>query len=74
MEIRNQRLYVVIHIVKWTLLILEVVLSVVVLGITGSAASGFRNDLKCDVPNKLGYNIATVCTLIVVFRGEQTLN
>lgn len=44
----------------WILLALELILTIAITGITGSAATGFRDDLHCDVPDKLNYNLALV--------------
>lgn len=58
--IRNDRLRDVLNIAVWILVGLEVILSIVVLGITAAAANGFKTQLQCDSPDKLNYNIAAV--------------
>ena len=59
-SIESGRIYQLVRTAGWVLLALETVLAIVVIGVTGSAATGFRNDLHCDVPDKLNYNLAVV--------------
>ena len=56
----SDRVHQVIRTVGWVLLALESVLAIVVTGVTGSAATGFRDNLHCDAPDKLNYNLALV--------------
>jgi hypothetical protein len=51
-----------LNIAIWVLVSLELVLSLVVIGITAARARRFTNDLGCNSPNKLNYNIAAVST------------
>ncbi|KAF2094499.1 hypothetical protein NA57DRAFT_60540 [Rhizodiscina lignyota] len=79
--IRDERLRDVLNIAILVFLLLAVVLSIVVIGITAAAANGFKNDLGCDSPGKLDYNIAAgVITFIILptllllhhcFRGSR---
>lgn len=56
----GKHLQTVLNRVVWGLLALTVILSIVTTGISGSAATGFRNNLHCNVPDKLNYNLAVV--------------
>lgn len=43
---------------------LELIICIIILGITGSAADGMKNDLGlANIPGKLGYNIGIVRAL-----------
>lgn len=45
----------------WILEIIELIMSIIILGITSSASSGMTDDLGFkSIPGKLGYNIAVV--------------
>jgi len=50
-----------LKVASWILEFLELLLSVIILGITGSAAQGMKSDLGFpNIPGKLAYNIAIV--------------
>lgn len=56
----GSRSRIVLNRIGWGLVALEVVLAIVVTGITASAATGFRDSLHCSIPDKLNYNLAVV--------------
>lgn len=57
----DNRVWERLKIAFWILEFLELLLCIIILGITGSAAEGMKNDLRLpNIPGKLGYNIAIV--------------
>ncbi len=57
---QSDRLRDALKLIAIFLVVLEVILSIVVVGITAASAHGFQHDLQCDSPSKLNYNIAAV--------------
>ena len=61
MQYSNRKAFKRVRTWFWIFEILELLLSIAILGVTGSAAQGLKDDLNFpSPPSKLSYNIALV--------------
>jgi hypothetical protein len=62
----SRKIFKRLRLAFWIFEILECLMSIAILGLTGSSAWGMQNDLDfAGIPSKLGYNIAIVSIIQV---------
>ena len=59
-QARGQKLSRVSYFARLVLRVLQVILSIAVVGTAGHTAAGFQGEFQCTIPDKINYNIAAV--------------